>query len=82
MFLRYVGGDKQTEASQKDRYNHEAQRGDTAAAVKVREFEDYKQQENSFWPKPSQVTNRWTWIVVGAGAVGVLVEKAIRGQLF
>ncbi|KAK4943550.1 hypothetical protein LTR10_016844 [Elasticomyces elasticus] len=81
-FLRYVGGDKENEQSQKDRYNHDAQRGDTAAAVKVREFEDYKQAENSFWPKPDQITNKWTWIAVGCGAAGVLVEQAIRGQLF
>ncbi|KAI1617250.1 hypothetical protein EDD36DRAFT_158550 [Exophiala viscosa] len=81
-FLRYVGGDKETEQSQKDRYDHDAQRGDTAAAIKAREFVDYREAENSFWPKPKEITNRWTWIAISCGAVGVLVEKAIRGQLF
>ncbi|KIW10450.1 hypothetical protein PV08_11414 [Exophiala spinifera] len=79
VFLRHVGGDRQTEAYQKDQYNVAAQRGSTEAAVKLSDFEHYKTRQNSFWPKPDQVKNKWTWIVVGIGAVAAVVERGIRG---
>ncbi|KAK5204709.1 hypothetical protein LTR41_009565 [Exophiala xenobiotica] len=80
VFLRYVGGDRENEESQKERYNAAALRDNTEAAVKLSEFEAYKREENSFWPKLDQVRNKWTWIVVACGAAGALLEQFSRSQ--
>jgi hypothetical protein len=80
VFLRYVGGDRENEESQKERYNAAALRDNTEAAVKLSEFEAYKRDENSFWPKLDQVRNKWAWIVVACGAAGVLLERVSRSQ--
>lgn len=42
-FLRLVGGDKQNEASQLERYEKEDKE-------KYAEFQQYRAQVNSFWP--------------------------------
>ncbi|KAL2129127.1 hypothetical protein VTI74DRAFT_8189 [Chaetomium olivicolor] len=73
-FLRCVGGDKETEESQRRRYSAD----DVAKKV---EFDRYRSERNSFWPDASQLHNKWTWIVVGCGVAGTVVEKAIR-ELF
>ena len=70
-YLRYIGGDKQLEASQDARYARDD-------PVKKAHLEKYRETHNAFWPDPSQLKNAWTWIVVGAGAAGVVVEQSLR----
>jgi hypothetical protein len=74
LFLRYIGGDKQTEESQARRYGAE----DVAKKV---DFDKYRHERNAFWPDVSQLHNKWIWTVVGCGVAGALVEKAVRGLL-
>ncbi|KAK3984496.1 hypothetical protein QBC44DRAFT_220728, partial [Cladorrhinum sp. PSN332] len=74
LFLRYVGGDKKDEYSRTRRYSS----GDVRKKV---EFDRYKRERNSFWPDTSQVHNPWTWIVVGCGVAGALLQRVIVGVL-
>lgn len=71
IFLRYVGGDKENEASQSDRYEKED-------PAKFKQLQSWQRDKNSFWPKPQEVQNSWTWIVVGCGAAGVGFEYVLR----
>ncbi|PYI29195.1 DUF1295 domain protein [Aspergillus indologenus CBS 114.80] len=74
VFLRFVGGDKMTEASQEDRYK-------TADLHKYDQLQEWKSKKNSFWPGFKEIVNPWTWAVVGFGVVGVVVEEGLRGLL-
>lgn len=71
VFLRFIGGDKQTEASQEERYSE-------FDSTKETQLKEYQQTKNAFWPAVGEFTNFWTWAVLGAGAVGVVVEKGLR----
>lgn len=70
-FLRYVGGDKENESSQEKRYAA----GD---ARKMRDLQEWRREKNSFWPGLEELGNRWTWVVVVVGGLGVVVEKALK----
>jgi steroid 5-alpha reductase family enzyme len=74
VFLRYVGGDAENETSQEHRYVKESHK-------KHGQFEEYKRDKNSFWPKPKEATNPWTWAVLGAGVAGVALERGFRSYL-
>ncbi|PYI08754.1 DUF1295-domain-containing protein [Aspergillus sclerotiicarbonarius CBS 121057] len=74
IFLRFVGGDKQTEASQETRYRAEDPH-------KYEQLQSWRREKNSFWPGFTEVINPWTWAVVGTGVVGVVAEEGIRGWL-
>jgi steroid 5-alpha reductase family enzyme len=71
IFLRYIGGDRENEASQEERYAKEN-------PLKSAEFDEYKKQKNSFWPSAAEVQNKWTWLMVGAGVAGAVAERAFR----
>lgn len=71
VFLRFVGGDKATEKSQKRRYS-------TSDPVKFAQFEQYSEDKNSFWPSTKEVKNPWLWAVIGGGVAGVAVESVLR----
>jgi steroid 5-alpha reductase family enzyme len=74
VFLRFIGGDKQNEESQEERYSkHDA--------VKAEEFKEYREQKNSFWPKPEELSNGWTLGMMAAGVAGVVLERALRNVL-
>ena len=73
-FLRLVGGDRETEAQQEERYAAES-------PAKLAQLREYRADKNSFWPAPREAANPWTWAVVAAGAAGVLVERGIRALL-
>ena len=73
-FLRYIGGDKENEASQEDRYRNEA-------PEKMAELDAFKQEKNSFWPSVAEVSNKWTWAVAGLGVGGVALERLARRVL-
>ncbi|KAK7757882.1 hypothetical protein SLS62_000260 [Diatrype stigma] len=75
LFLRFVGGDRQTEASQERRYSSPAAEGNPA---KLAQLKAYRRDKNSFWPAPSEAANRWTWIVFAAGAGAAVLEGAAR----
>lgn len=72
VFLRYVSGDKENEASQEKKYRTENQ-------TKYAQLQEYKTEKNSFWPKLNELGNSWLWVVVGAGVGGVVLEKSLRG---
>ncbi|KAL3474599.1 hypothetical protein BJX99DRAFT_260196 [Aspergillus californicus] len=72
VFLRFIGGDKQNEESQAERYAKED-------PIKARQFRQYQEEKNSFWPSVKEIGNRWSWVVVAAGVGGVLVERGVRG---
>jgi len=71
VFLRFVGGDKATETSQKRRYS-------TSDPAKFAQFEQYSEDKNSFWPSTKEVQNPWLWAVVGGGVAGVAIETMLR----
>ncbi|KAF5975664.1 DUF1295 domain-containing protein [Fusarium bulbicola] len=71
VFLRYIGGDRENEESQAERYSKHG-------AVKTQEFEEYRQQKNSFWPKLEELRNSWTLGVLGVGIAGVVLERGLR----
>ncbi|KAF5714145.1 DUF1295 domain-containing protein [Fusarium globosum] len=71
VFLRYIGGDRENEESQAERYSkHDA--------IKAQEYEEYRQQKNSFWPKLEEFRNSWTLGVLGVGIAGVILERGLR----
>ncbi|KAK8095056.1 hypothetical protein PG997_001741 [Apiospora hydei] len=73
-FLRYIGGDKQTEQHQERRYSQ-------TNLEKHADFKKFKETHNSVWPRVEVVKNKWLWYVLGAGVVGAAVEQAVH-QLF
>ena len=70
LYLRFVGGDKENEYSQARRYS-------TENVSKKVDFDRYRREENSFWPDSRQIKNKWTWIVLGCGAAGAVLEGII-----
>lgn len=70
-FLRYVSGDKENERNQEERYKAES-------PLKNAELQSWREEENSFWPGFTQLTNKWTWGVIGIGITGAVVEKILR----
>ncbi|KAL0943330.1 DUF1295 domain protein [Colletotrichum truncatum] len=70
ILLRYLGGDKENEASQEERYAKEN-------PLKFQQLQEYKRTKNSFWPSFSEYNNKWVWTVAAAGAVGVAVERGL-----
>lgn len=73
-FLRYFGGDKQTEAHQERRYSQ-------SQPEKFAEFEQFREQKNAFWPRAKEFGNKWLWTIVGAGGLGVAIEEALRTMM-
>ena len=70
IFLRYIGGDRQTEASQATRYQ-----GKRKAS-----FDAYRADDdvNSFWPSVKQFGNQWLWSCVGLGVAFAGVEQGFH----
>ena len=71
VFLRFVGGDKQTEASQEERYQ-------ATDPVKLQQLKKWQNEKNSFWPALSDLANPWTLAVGACGLMGVFVEEVVR----
>ncbi|KAL5334683.1 hypothetical protein BJX70DRAFT_377423 [Aspergillus crustosus] len=74
IFLRFIGGDRENDQSQAERYEKE----DT---LKATEFHQYRAEKNSFWPDVRELGNPWSWAVLGAGVGGVLLEQGLRSVL-
>ena len=64
-FLRFGGGDAENDTSQEERH----EKGDT------------EKQKNSFWPKPQEIHNEWTWAVLAWGVGGFIMERGYRGWI-
>ncbi|CAK3951350.1 Hypothetical predicted protein [Lecanosticta acicola] len=62
-FLRFIGGDRENEASQAERYAKEDRE-------KHSQFELYQLQKHAFWPSVFEIANPWTWVVASVGALG------------
>ena len=74
LFLRFVGGDKQTEQSQEERYREKA-------PEKYEQLCDWRKEKNSFWPSLREITNPWALAVIGCGFLGVGLEKILRQSM-
>lgn len=74
VFLRFIGGDKENEASQEQRYK-------TSNTTKYAQLQQWKGEKNSFWPSPKEIANPWTWALVGVGAVSVFAERFVKNQM-
>ncbi|KAL4876714.1 hypothetical protein BJY04DRAFT_199643 [Aspergillus karnatakaensis] len=71
VFLRFVGGDRENEQTQAERYEKED-------PVKAAEFAQYRAEKNSFWPDVRELGNKYTWGVLLAGVGGVVLERGLR----
>jgi hypothetical protein len=71
-FLRLVGGDKQTEASQMQRYEAEDH-------TKYEQLKQWQKENNSFWPALRDLASPWALAVAGCGFIAVVVEEGLRG---
>jgi hypothetical protein len=74
VFLRFVGGDKQTEESQEVRYQ-------VNDPQKYQQLRKWRQEKNSFWPSLRDLKNPWALAAVGSGLIGVVVEEVLRTTL-
>jgi steroid 5-alpha reductase family enzyme len=72
IFLRFIGGDKENETSQAERYKQ-------TSLEKYEQLGLWKAQKNSFWPGWEELGNGWVWGLVGAGIAGVGLEKVLKG---
>ncbi|KAJ5781206.1 hypothetical protein N7457_006366 [Penicillium paradoxum] len=72
LFLRVVGGDKQTEASQEERYKSEDPH-------KYAQLRQWQKEKNSFWPQLRDLLNPWVMAVAGCGFIAVAIEEGFRG---
>ena len=74
VFLRYVGGDKENETNQAERYEKEDQDKRSQLAA-------YRAGKNAVWPNLQELRNQWTWAVLGLGAAAVVAEQGLRRML-
>ncbi|KAK0718548.1 hypothetical protein B0T26DRAFT_647138 [Lasiosphaeria miniovina] len=72
VFLRFVRGDRENEHSQARRYSAED-------VTKKIDFDKYRREHNAFWPDRAEVFNKWSWIVVGCGVAGAVLERVVMG---
>lgn len=72
LFLRFVSGDKETEASQEERYKSQDPH-------KYEQLRQWKREKNSFWPDLRDLVNPWALAVAGCGFIGVVIEEGFRG---
>lgn len=73
LFLRCVGGDKQTEASQMERYK-------SRDANKYQQLREWRKENNSFWPAFRDLCSPWTLAIASCGFVSVMVEEGLRSS--
>ncbi|KAF2141201.1 uncharacterized protein K452DRAFT_359005 [Aplosporella prunicola CBS 121167] len=74
VFLRFIGGDKENEATQEKRYAKEN-------PLKLQQLQEWRREKNSFWPSLKEVTNPWYLGILAAGVGGAVVERGIRAYL-
>lgn len=74
LFLRWIGGDRENEASQAERYEKEDRQ-------KLVQFELYQLQKHSFWPSVFELGNAWTWFIAGIGATGAAATYLYESRI-
>jgi len=67
-----VGGDKENEASQERRYA-------SSDREKYQQLQEWRERENSFWPRLDTFANPWTWAIIGLGVAGAVIERGLGG---
>lgn len=72
LFLRLFGGDKENETGQEERYTKYDKQ-------KYEQLQAWRQEKNRFWPALSEISNPWSWVVLGCGVAGVVLEESVRG---
>ncbi|KAJ5971395.1 uncharacterized protein N7479_001313 [Penicillium vulpinum] len=72
LFLRFVGGDKQTEASQEERYKSDDPHN-------YGQLRQWQREKNSIWPGLQDLVNPWALAVAGCGFIAVVIEEGLRG---
>lgn len=73
-FLRWIGGDRENEAYQRQRYAKEDRE-------KHSQLELYQLQKNSFWPSIFEVVNPWAWTVTAIGVTAAFAEYVLEPRL-
>ncbi|KAJ5660474.1 hypothetical protein N7507_006925 [Penicillium longicatenatum] len=71
LFLRFVGGDKQTEASQEERYQ-------ASDPEKLTQLREWQREKNSFWPSLRDLVSPWALAVYSCGFMGAFAEEMVR----
>lgn len=71
LFLRLVGGDKENEASQEQRYRE-------SNPSKLKQLKEWRGEKNSFWPGLKELGNIWVWGLVALGGAGVGAERYLK----
>jgi hypothetical protein len=66
-----IGGDKQNEEYQEERYKREDR-------IKQMQLQEWRSEKNSFWPRLREITNSWTWVIIAAGVSGIFLENNLR----
>lgn len=74
VFLRSFEGDAENERAQEQGYVKKN-------PTKYAQLQEYKRETNSFWPKPEEIRNPWTWAVVAAGFGGFVLERGFRSYI-
>jgi len=74
VFLRHIGGTKEKEKHQTRRYS-------TSDPEKMAQLEQWRKENNSFWPAAKEAQNPWLWTVIGCGVAGMGLEWAMREYL-
>ncbi|PLN82796.1 hypothetical protein BDW42DRAFT_75000 [Aspergillus taichungensis] len=74
LFLRLFGGDKENETGQEERYTKYDKQ-------KYEQLQAWRQEKNRFWPALSEISNPWSWVVLGCGVASVVVEESVRGWI-
>ncbi|KAF2170299.1 hypothetical protein M409DRAFT_64616 [Zasmidium cellare ATCC 36951] len=73
-FLRWIGGDRENEAYQSQRYAKEDR-------DKHAQLELYQLQKNSFWPSIFEIVNPWAWTVAAIGTTAACAEYLFESRI-
>ncbi|KAI5360819.1 hypothetical protein Slin15195_G087350 [Septoria linicola] len=73
-FLRYIGGDRENEATQVERYAKEDR-------SKHAQLELYQIQKHSFWPSVFEIANPWSWAISGVGAAAAAATYLYESRI-
>ncbi|RMZ07296.1 hypothetical protein D0862_04324 [Hortaea werneckii] len=74
LFLRLIGGDKQNEEYQLERYSKHN-------PTKHQQLQQWRAEKNSFWPRLREIGNPWTLAVIGVGMLGAVAEFSLENHV-
>ncbi|KAJ5641376.1 hypothetical protein N7490_005376 [Penicillium lividum] len=73
LFLRCIGRDKQTEASQEERYQ-------ATDVQKIEQLRAWQGEKNSVWPSLRDLFSPWALVVYSCGLLGAFAEEVVRSR--